>query len=84
VPCPSCGATRGVMALIDGRPMEALGYNPLLVTAVIGFAVGGVIAPLWAWRVGSLPVLPSPLPRWIRLAIVVAIAANWVWVIAVH
>jgi len=84
VPCPSCGATRGVLALLSGHPVDALSSNPLMAAAVIGFAVGGVIAPLWAWRVGRLPVLPSPLPRWVRYGIVAVIVVNWVWVIAVH
>ena len=81
IPCPSCGATRGVLALLEGHPIEAVTFNPLVVSAVIGFAVGGLLAPLWSWRIGAIPVLPSPLPRWIRVALVAVIVANWIWVI---
>ena len=84
IPCPSCGATRGVLALIHGHPVEAFGFNPLVVTAAVGFAVGGILAPLWAWRVGALPELPKPLPAWIRWTLVVAILVNWIWVVAHH
>ena len=83
VPCPSCGATRGVLALIDGRLIDAFILNPLLSAGVLAFVAGGLIAPLWAWRVGSLPRVKHPLPRWVRYAIVLAIIANWWWVIAV-
>lgn len=81
VPCPSCGATRGVLALLDGRPFDALALNPLLATAFAAFLAGGVIGPIWAWRVHRLPHIEHPLPRWLRLAAVLAILANWVWVI---
>lgn len=84
VPCPSCGATRGVLALFDGRPVDALGHNPLMVLLVIAFGVGGILAPVWARTVGVLPEIRHPLPGWIRLGIVAVIIVNWVWVIAVH
>ena len=81
VPCPTCGATRGTMALLEGRIVEALTLNPLVATSVAVFLVGGVIAPLWAWRKGTAPRLPSPLPMWARLGMVGAILANWAWVV---
>lgn len=82
VSCPTCGATRATTALLDGRIIDALTLNPLVAGSVAVFILGGVFAPLWAWRKGTAPQLPSPLPIWVRLGIVVAIAANWAWVIA--
>jgi hypothetical protein len=82
IPCPTCGATRGALALLDGRLLEALALNPLVTAGAVAFLVGGVAAPLWAWLAGTTPVIEGPLPVWLRVAIVAAIAANWVWLIA--
>lgn len=81
IPCPSCGTTRGVLALMDGRVLDALALNPMMATAFVVFLAGGMIAPLWAWRDGRLPRIGHPLPIWIRVAIVVVILANWAWVV---
>lgn len=81
IPCPTCGATRSVLALFDGRLGDAFGCNPLVTMAAVAFAVGGLVAPLWAWQRGTSPALPAPLPRWSRFGVVVAVAANWAWVI---
>lgn len=81
VPCPTCGATRGALALLEGRVVDALQLNPLVTVAAAAFIIGGLVAPLWAWRRGTAPTLPLPLPGWSRLGIVVVILANWAWVI---
>ena len=43
IPCPSCGASRSVISLIDGDFIGALNFNP------IGYLVAliMVIAPIW-------------------------------------
>jgi hypothetical protein len=84
VPCPSCGATRGVLALMDGRVLEALTFNPLMVTGFAAFLAGGALAPLWAWRINRVPDIVHPLPLWVRLGAVLAILANWAWVVVQH
>jgi len=81
VPCPTCGATRATVALLDGRLLDSLALNPLLAAGVLVFLAVGVIAPLWAWRRGSIPVVNS-LPVWARVGILAIIVANWIWVIA--
>ncbi len=81
IPCPSCGATRGILALMDGRVVDGLTYNPLITAGFAAFLAGGVIAPLWAWRVGEVPDIEHPLPKWLRVSIVLVIMANWFWVI---
>jgi hypothetical protein len=81
LPCPTCGATRGALALLEGRVADALTLNPLVTVAAAAFMIGGVLAPLWAWRRGTAPKFQSPLPGWSRLGIVVAILGNWAWVI---
>ena len=82
IPCPTCGATRSVLALLDGRAIESLTFNPLVFASSLVFFAGGVIAPLWAWRRGTLPRLGHPLPMWLRIGIVLVILANWAWLIA--
>jgi hypothetical protein len=81
VPCPSCGATRSVFALLDGDVSGALSLNPLVFAGTVAFLVGGVVAPLWAWRRGTAPRLPRPLPWSIRLGLVALILLNWIWLI---
>lgn len=81
IPCPSCGATRSVLALLDGQVGDAIFYNPLIFTATLVFLIGGLLAPLWAWRHGTAPRLTQPLPLWLRLSVVIAIAINWCWLI---
>ncbi len=29
-PCPTCGTTRAALAVIDGRPFDAVAHNPLV------------------------------------------------------
>lgn len=82
MPCPTCGATRSVLALLDGRLVDALAFNPLVFVSSLVFFAGAVIAPLWTWRRATLPRLGHPLPMWLRIGIVLVILANWAWLIA--
>lgn len=82
IPCLTCGATRSVLALLDGRVADAVLYNPLVFAASLLFFAGGLLAPLWAWRRGTAPRLGRPLPVWIRIGIVAALVLNWGWLIS--
>jgi hypothetical protein len=81
LPCPTCGATRGALALLEGRFVDAVLLNPLVTVAVTAFLLGGLAEPVWAWRRGTAPTYPIPLPGGSRLAIVAVVLANWAWVI---
>jgi len=46
------------------------------------FVVGAPIAALWAIARRPIPLLPTPLPSWVRIGAVALIAANWIYVLA--
>ncbi len=87
VPCPSCGSTRSVVALLEGNFFEALSLNP------IGYilAIGLFVLPIWIvsdllmsrqsffdfFRSAEL-FLQKP-KHYLPLALLVVI--NWVWTI---
>jgi hypothetical protein len=81
VPCLSCGTARAAVALLDGRPADALLANPLAAIAGIAFFAGGALAPLWALLELPVPRLLAPAPRALRLALAVTLLAGWAWVI---
>jgi len=83
VPCLTCGTTRAAVAFLDGRPLDALAANPLAALAGGAFVLGGLAAPLWVAARLPVPDLAAPLAPWTRIAIIVVLLANWVWVIAV-
>jgi hypothetical protein len=68
LPCPSCGSTRAFAALSELRFLDALRFNPLLVSAIpigiVGFFLRGFLKPCarfgW-WLFG------------------VAVVANWIY-----
>lgn len=81
VPCPTCGATRAATAFLGGNLIAAFTANPLAAAMGLLFVVGAPLATLWAIARWPIPVLPSPLPTWLRIGAVALIAANWLYVI---
>lgn len=84
LPCASCGSTRAAALLWALDPAGAFLMNPLAaVTAAVLVAWGAAdlaLLPLRrALRLSVAPPLRSPL-RWAAL---IALAANWVYLIAV-
>ena len=82
VPCPTCGTTRAATAFLDGNILAALAANPLAALAGLLFVAGAPLAALWAVARWPVPVLPTPLPLWSRVAAVALIVANWLYVIS--
>ena len=37
--CPTCGSTRSILALFNGRPLEAIEFNPVLIATICAFAL---------------------------------------------
>ncbi len=84
-PCATCGIGRGVVALGNGNPLQALRLNPLFIGGLLLFLVYSAIAvPLWLLR------LPRPriavATRAARVALVLAalgaVLTNWAFLIA--
>jgi hypothetical protein len=82
VPCPTCGSTRAALAAIEGRPIEAIVFNPLV-------TVAGALTIAWlVLRVGCRRRIEFDLaPRqrtlvWIVIGVL--FGANWVYVILGH
>lgn len=68
IPCPSCGSTRAFAALSEMRFIDALRFNPLIVSAIplttIGFLFRGFL---------------QRFARFGWLLFAAAVAANWVY-----
>lgn len=79
VPCPTCGATRLLAAVLAGDPWLALRMNPLLGCGAA--LVGGYLAYAAVVAVRRRPRLRVSLaPReaaWARAGALAAVLANW-------
>ncbi|NKB89401.1 MAG: DUF2752 domain-containing protein [Acidobacteria bacterium] len=82
VPCPACGATRAVAAVLQGELGQAFAWNPLGALAALAAIVLvpiGVAAGLgWITR----PQIPTTLGLGARAALIVAPIANWAYLLA--
>ncbi len=88
VPCPSCGATRSVMSIVEGHFAEAAHQNPL------GIIIAFLMVALPVWIVVDLFRKSSSLLRsyenfeiWFRQPKVAITAGaliliNWIWSIS--
>ena len=80
-PCPGCGITRMVLAGAGGRLGEALRWNPL----GFGLCVGGLA--LLVLRVGFgrrvVWITSARSRRLLTIALLLAVLANWVYLLNV-
>jgi len=70
------------MSFLDGNLITAFTANPLAAAAGLLFVVGAPLAALWAVARWPVPVLPTPIPMWVRIGAVTLIAANWLYILA--
>jgi len=80
-PCPTCGTTRAALALLDGHPVQALIENPLMTILAVAFVTGGLLAPIWSLARLPIPVVPSIAGKPLRIAAVLVILSNWVYLL---
>ena len=85
IPCPSCGSSRAVLALIHGNFTEAFYLNPL------GYLVAGmmIIIPLWIGldvcaRWNSLLNFYHYMERTLKksqyaIPLIALVIMNWIW-----
>lgn len=82
IPCPTCGATRAMVALSTADWQAALMWNPLVALGGIGAAAWSVLAVAAIAGLVPAPVLPTRLPTWLRWAVPLALIANEAWLLA--
>jgi Protein of unknown function (DUF2752) len=85
IPCPSCGSTRSVLALLKGDVIGALLWNPfgfILMTIM-------VISPIWILYdvirekstlfhayLNSETILKR---KWVAISVILIVLLNWIW-----
>jgi hypothetical protein len=80
LPCLTCGGTRAALALRSGDLAGAFHANPLVAAALVLFVAGGLASGALALAGRGLRE-PGRLPPWTRAAVIVVLAANWLWLI---
>lgn len=70
--CPGCGTLRATHNLLQGNLWRALGYNPLFVLALPGFALWWANEAWGAFTAKKWQVSVSPRFGWAALAVIVA------------
>lgn len=83
IPCVGCGGTRAMMALVAGRPLEAVRFNPAVTMGVFASALWAVAGVL-NFRHGRSPLsVPEQNRRIKRVALIVlaVLTLNWVYLI---
>ena len=80
IPCLTCGSTRALLDLARFDVVGAFSWNPLAAAAGILFLLGG-LAALGAALSGRGVESPRPTPA-LRAALALALAANWVFLVA--
>ncbi len=89
-PCPSCGTTRAVTLLLEGRITESILLNPFgILVAVIM-----TVFPFWvltdivlkkdsffSWYKNTEATIRKP---WLTVILIVLVLLNWIWNIYKH
>jgi len=81
VPCPTCGSTRAIFALLHGHPVQAWLFNPLVMTVVPALVAAIALRGLGGRH---LEVTFTPRGRALTRALAIGgFVANWIYVILV-
>jgi hypothetical protein len=82
LPCPTCGTTRALLALVSGHPVAALLENAVgVVLTALATGIWGLGRLLVPRRVPRLAPAPDRETRWARVG-AVALLLNWAYLLA--
>lgn len=83
VPCPACGSTRALGRLFDLDLPGALAMNPLMTAGALLLVPWAVVDLVLLTRGRALDAEIAPsVGLVLRIAAVVAVFANWAWLVA--
>jgi len=83
IPCPTCGTTRLIEALLSRDLLGALAWNPLVFLILTAIAVwAGLSAARFAFGLPTWRVVLSPRERTgARVLAIAALVGGWAWVL---
>jgi hypothetical protein len=85
LPCPTCGATRCALSLAHGDWIGACRHNPLIFVCYgITLLVDLYAAAVLLFRLPRLRLakLPLAVKRTLSTMIIIALTANWIYLLA--
>ena len=82
IPCFGCGGTRCMMALAHGDIIGAIAFNPLVVLGLLTLLVWLGVSIRRAGKPSPIEKPARKKRRWVTVAIVLAVLANWAYLIA--
>lgn len=85
IPCPTCGATRCAISLTHGDLVGAWRQNPLIFICYGGTLLVNLYAAavlLFRFPRLRLANLPSKVKRTLGALVIIALAANWAYLLA--
>jgi len=81
MPCPTCGATRAVVAAMQGDLLAALAWNPLAALLAIGAVLSLPLTVAVLVGVMPAPRVPGSLRPATRTWLISLFAANWLYLL---
>ncbi len=84
LPCPSCGTTHALLYLMNGKPLDALGSNPL------GFILAFMLLVFPTWIIADLILRKNSfhsfynksekliIKKWVALPAVILVILIWI------
>lgn len=81
VPCPTCGATRAVVAAMQGDLLVAFTWNPLAAVLAIGAVLSLPLTVAVLCGTIRAPRVPSRLAASTRTGLFVLFGANWLYLL---